>query len=64
LKPDFIPLEKDTTDILKGLGLKYVVTLKMILNATGKSVSQSKNVCEVNGKAYKFEPIFVFKKSK
>jgi hypothetical protein len=58
----FIPLEKDTIDILKSLGLKYVDTLKMILNTTAKSVSQSKNVCEVNGKAYKFEPIFVFKK--
>jgi len=46
------------------LGLKYVDTLKMILGTSGKSVSQSKNVCEVNEKAYKFEPIFVFKKTR
>ena len=68
--PDILPLEKDSCDILKELGMEYVTTLKMSLaqmpggnrvdSETG--LPKAKNFCKVNGIWLKYEPIFVFRK--
>ena len=72
---DMLPLEKDSSDILESLGMKYVETLKMTLaqmpggnridTETGKP--KAKNFCKIkNDKGkdiwLKYEPIFVWKK--
>ena len=62
----YYPLEQDSIDILTELGCEYKGKLKMLLTRmTGLDPSKSgiKNSVIHNGKAYKFEPIFVFKKS-
>lgn len=69
---DMLPLEKDSCDILKELGMKYVRTEKMILAQmpggnridpkTGKP--KAKNFCKVNNTWFKYEPIFIFYKEK
>lgn len=63
------PLEQDTVDALKALGLHYKCKLKMVLShAPSMKVSRdtgqptTKNFCLINGKWRKFEPIFVFYK--
>lgn len=65
----YLPLEKDSRDILESLGMKYVQTLKMAmegmpgqnrLDETGKP--KCKNFCKVNGNYLKFEPVFVYYK--
>ncbi len=67
--PDMLPLEKDSCDILKELGMSYVETLYMTLaqmpgaNRTNEDGSATaKNYCKVNGIILKYEPIFVFYK--
>ena len=66
----YLPLEKDSRDILESLGMEYVMTFKMAqvgmpgsnrLKEDGKP--HVKNFCLVNGKYYKYEPVFVFKKT-
>ena len=72
---DMLPLEKDSSDILESLGMKYIETLKMTLaqmpggnridTETGKP--KAKNFCKIkNDKGkdiwLKYEPIFVWKK--
>ena len=63
------PLENDTVEILKSLGMRYEGKVKMVL---AKSPSMQvkhytnqpsyKNFCKVNGKWRKFDPIFIFYK--
>jgi hypothetical protein len=69
-KGDMLPLEEDSCNIMKELGLEHIETLKMALAQmpggnrvdpeTGKPTA--KNFCKVNGLWLKYEPIFVFKK--
>lgn len=61
----YYPLEQDSIDILKELGCEYKGKIKMLMTRmVGLDPSKSgiKNSVEHNGKAYKFEPIFVFHK--
>jgi hypothetical protein len=66
-----LPLEEDSCNIMKSLGMVHVETLKMSLaqmpggnrvdSDTGRPTS--KNFCKVNGGMWlKYEPIFVFRK--
>lgn len=67
---EILPLEKDSVDILKSLGMEYKGVLKMSLaqmpggnrvdTETGKP--KTKNFCKINGMWLKYEPIFVFYK--
>ena len=63
------PLESDTVSILRELGLRYEVKLKMVLAVSpsmklskGSRQPTMKNFCVINGKWRKYEPIFVFYK--
>ena len=67
---NYLPLEKDSRDILESLGMKYIQTLKMAmegmpgqnrLDEDGKP--KCKNFCKVNGNYLKYEPVFVYYKS-
>lgn len=61
----YYPLEQDSIDILNELGCEYKGKIKMLMTRmVGLDPSKSgiKNSVEHNGKAYKFEPIFVFHK--
>lgn len=61
----YYPLEQDSIDILNELGCEYKGKLKMLMTRmVGLDPSKSgiKNSVKHNGKAYKFEPIFVFYK--
>ncbi len=61
----YYPLEQDSIDILEELGCTYMGKLKMLMTRmVGLDPSKSgiKNAVIHNKKAYKFEPIFVFKK--
>ena len=64
------PLEEDTVEILKELGLRYEGKLKMVLAISPsmkvkKQTNQPsmKNFCIINGKWRKYEPIFIFYKA-
>ena len=64
-KSIYYPLEQDSIDILNELGCEYKGKLKMLMTRmVGLDPSKSgiKNSVKHNGKAYKFEPIFVFYK--
>jgi hypothetical protein len=61
----YYPLEQDSIDILTELGCEYKGKLKMLMTRmVGLDPSKSgiKNAVEHNGKVYKFEPMFVFRK--
>lgn len=67
--PDMLPLEQDSRKILEELGMKYVETMKMTLawmpggnriDSEGKP--SYKNAVYVDGKWFKYEPIFVYYK--
>jgi hypothetical protein len=65
----FLPLEKDSRDILESLGMEYQYTLKMAMELMPgqnrldeNGVPMCKNYCRVDGKYLKYEPVFVFKK--
>ena len=59
----FMPLEKDSRDILAEYGLEYVETLKMLMTTMrGVKAETVKNCCKINGELQKYEPIFVFYK--
>jgi hypothetical protein len=61
----YYPLEQDSIDILNELGCEYKGKLKMLMTRmVGLDPTKSgiKNSVKHNGKAYKFEPIFVFHK--
>jgi hypothetical protein len=69
---DLLPLEQDSIDILKSLGMTQLDVIKMTLGQmpgsgrvdaeTGKA--KFKNACKTNGILLKYEPIFIFQKSK
>jgi hypothetical protein len=67
---EMLPLEQDSMDILKSLGMEYKGVLKMSLAQmpggnrvdTETGLPKSKNFCKVNGLWLKYEPIFVFYK--
>lgn len=67
---EYIPLEKDSRDILESLGMKYVRTEKMGLAQMpgGNRIDietglpKAKNFCKVNGIWLKQEPVYVFYK--
>jgi hypothetical protein len=64
-KTIYYPLEQDSIDILKGLGCEYKGKLKLLMTRmVGLDPSKTgiKNSVEHNGKVYKYEPIFVFRK--
>jgi len=69
VKGDYLPLEKDSKDILESLGMQYKYTLKMAMEGMPgqnrldeNGVPKCKNFCKVNGTYYKYEPIFVYYK--
>ena len=66
----FLPLEKDSSDILESLGMEYKHTIKMILESMPGSgridengVPCAKNSVLVAGKWHRYEPIFVWYKA-
>ena len=67
-----LPLESDTVEILTDLGMKYEEKIKFVLSIApgGGRVSwvhrnpQTKNFVSVGGKYRKYEPIFVFRKTR
>jgi len=68
---DMLPLEQDSIDILKSLGMEYKGKLKMALAQmpggnridTETGLPKAKNFCKIKGKMWlKYEPIFVFYK--
>ena len=65
-KSIYYPLEQDSINILNELGCEYKGKLKMLMTRmAGLDPSKSgiKNSVVHNGKSYKYEPIFVFRKS-
>lgn len=65
----YIPLEQDSIDICTSLGFKHVETTGMTLkgmpganrvDANGNLTA--KNMVKIDGKLYKYEPFFVFRK--
>lgn len=69
IKGEYLPLEKDSKDILESLGMKYMYTVKMALEpmpgqnrVDENGIPKCKNFCKVNGKVMKYEPVFVFYK--
>ena len=64
-KDKFYPLEQDSIDILTNLGMEYQGKLKMLMTSmVGVDQSNVKNSVIIEKKAWKYEPIFVFYKSK
>lgn len=64
-KDTYYALEQDSIDILKELGCEYKGKLKMLMTRmVGLDPTKTgiKNAVKHDGKAYKFEPIFVFYK--
>lgn len=69
IKGEYLPLEKDSKDILESLGMKYMYTIKMALEpmpgqnrVDENGIPKCKNFCKVDGKVMKYEPVFVFYK--
>ena len=73
LAGNFMPLEKDSCDIMKSFGMQHVETLGMVLaqmpgsnrtkkDENGNIVTTNKNEVKIDGKLFRMEPIFVFKK--
>ena len=65
----YLPLEKDSIDILESCGIMYKYTVKMGLegmpgqNRLGEDGKpKCKNFCKVNGTYLKYEPVLVFYK--
>lgn len=63
---DRLPLEQDSINILESLGMKYITKLKMVLapmpgsNRIVDGKPKFKNFCKINGKFFKFEPVYIF----
>lgn len=65
----YVPLEFDSEDILRDLGMKHETTLKLVLARSpganrldSEGIPETKNFCMIKGMYRKFEPIFVFRK--
>ena len=66
---DVLPLEQDSNDILKSIGMKYIMTEKLCLaqmpggNRIGEDGKpMTKNFCKIDGMWLKYEPVFVWRK--
>jgi hypothetical protein len=62
-----VPLEYDTREILRELGMEYRGYLKMVLRTPpgrkrqdDKGRSSNRHFCQVNGRQLKYEPVFMF----
>ena len=69
VKGKYIPLEKDSKDILESLGMEYKYVLKMAMEGMPgqnrldeNGVPKCKNFCKVKDTYYKYEPVFVYYK--
>ena len=67
----YLTLEKDSCKILEDLGMQYVQTLKMAMEGMPgqnrldeNGIPKCKNYCKVDGNYLKYEPIYVYYKSK
>jgi hypothetical protein len=67
---EFIPLEEDSVAAILALGLEQLPTIKMAMTGmpgthrlTEDGKPHVKNFCKVAGRYYKYEPIFVFRKT-
>ena len=67
--PDMLPLEEDSNKILREHGMEFVEVVKMTLAwmPGGNRIDEDgkpsyKNAVQVDGKWFKYEPIFVWKK--
>ena len=65
----FLPLEKDSCDIMESFGMIHVKTWKMVLipmqganRLNEDGTATARNACKVNGLVFRFEPIYVWKK--
>ena len=66
----YFPLEQDTVDICKSIGMEYRGKLKMVLSLTpgGNRISKrtrlmtTKNFCQIAGGMRKYEPVLMFYK--
>jgi len=66
---DFLPLEKDSCDIMEDLGFEKIIMLKMALEGMPGSNRVDKNgiplhtrTCKIGSRHWKYEPIFVYRK--
>lgn len=65
---EYLPLEKDSCDIMEGFGMKFVKKLKMSLgqmpggNRVQDGKMTAKNSCKVSGLWMKFEPLYIYQK--
>ena len=66
----YFPLEQDSIRFFEKYGMRYMYTIKMTMQGMpgqnrvdDDGVPKCKNYCKVNGKYYKYEPIFLFEKS-
>ena len=69
IKGDYLPLEKDSVDIIENNGLIFIDKLKMALegmpgqNRVGEDGKpKCKNFCKVSGRYLKYEPVYIFRK--
>ena len=67
----YLPLEKDSVDILESLGMMYECKLKMAMegmpgqNRLGEDGKPNcKNFCKIGDKYLKYEPVYVFRKER
>lgn len=65
----YLPLEQDSIDIATSLGFEYDTTVAMALASmpganriADDGTATAKNVCKVNGRVMKMEPVLVFRK--
>jgi len=70
IKGEYLPLEEDSRKFVEQNGLVYVDKLKMAMegmpgqNRVGDDGKpKCKNYCMVEGKYYKYEPVYVFRKN-
>jgi hypothetical protein len=66
---DFLPLEKDSCNIMEDLGFEKIITLKMALEGMPGSNRVDENgipihthTCKIGNRHWKYEPIFVYRK--
>ena len=71
VKDGYLPLEKDSKNILEEYGMVYKYTLKMAMESMpgqnrldDNGIPKCKNFCKVNDRYLKYEPVFVFWKPK
>lgn len=71
----FIPLEEDSRQAIESLGFVYKECIKMVMgqmpggnrttkDSNGKLISTNKNTVRIDGKFFRFEPIWVYQKPK